>query len=109
MPYTEASYEKAIIQLFEEMDYRYICGYDIDRDYKCLLYMDELKDTLCRLNPALHKLTNFKNCDDAHYVENTDASELYVVIPPMFVSDMQTGKKIWKFLKLREIWCLKIF
>ena len=39
MPYTEASYEKSIIQLLEEMGYRHICGYDIDRDYKCCIWM----------------------------------------------------------------------
>ncbi|MDE5768126.1 MAG: type I restriction endonuclease subunit R [Oscillospiraceae bacterium] len=70
MPYTEASYETAIIQLFEEMGYTHICGYDIDRDYKSPLYMDELTKTLGRLNPtlpedaineALYKLTNFEN------------------------------------------------
>ena len=70
MTYTEASYEKAIIQLFEEMGYTHVCGYDIDRDYKNPLYMDELTAALCRLNPALpedaltdalYKLTNFEN------------------------------------------------
>ena len=46
MAYTEAKYEKAIIQLFEEMGYTHICGYDIDRDYKIPLYMDELTAVL---------------------------------------------------------------
>ena len=70
MPYTEASYETAIIQLFQEMGYAYICGYNIDRDYKSPLYMDELTAALYRLNPtlpddaisdALYKLQNFEN------------------------------------------------
>lgn len=70
MPYTEVDYEKAIIQLFEEMGYTHICGYDIDRDYKVPLYMDELMAALYRLNPmlpddaisdALYKLQNFEN------------------------------------------------
>ena len=70
MPYTEASYENAIIQLFEEMGYTHICGYEVDRDYKSPLYMDELTESLSRLNPtlpedaineALYKLTNFEN------------------------------------------------
>ena len=38
MPYTEASYEKAIIQLFEEMGYTHVCGYDIDCDYQISIY-----------------------------------------------------------------------
>ena len=70
MPYTESDYEKAIIQLFEEMGYTHTYGFDIDRDYKNPLYMDELSESLCRLNPSLpddaisdavFKLTNFEN------------------------------------------------
>ncbi|MDE7364915.1 MAG: type I restriction endonuclease subunit R [Ruminococcus sp.] len=70
MSYTEASYENAVIQLFEEMGYTHICGYDVDRDYKIPLYMDELTEALYRLNPmlpddaiadALYKLTNLEN------------------------------------------------
>ena len=41
MPYTEESYENVIIQLFEEMGYTHICGYDADRDYRIPLNMDE--------------------------------------------------------------------
>ena len=70
MPYTEEKYENAIIQLFEEMGYTHAYGFDIDRDYKNPLYMDELSESLCRLNPSLpddaisdavFKLTNFEN------------------------------------------------
>ncbi len=70
MSYTEASYENAIIQLFEEMGYTHIYGPEIDRDYKTPLYMDELTAALYRLNPelpddaisdAVYKLTNFEN------------------------------------------------
>ncbi len=70
MPYTEADYENAIIRLFEEMGYTHVYGPDIDRDYKCPLYMDELTAAVSRLNPtlpddaladAIYKLTNFEN------------------------------------------------
>ena len=70
MPYTEADYEKAIIQLFEEMGYTHAYGPAIDRDYKTPLHMDELTAALYRLNPslpddaisdALFKLQNFEN------------------------------------------------
>ncbi len=70
MSYTEASYENAIIQLFEEMGYTHVYGPEIDRDYKTPLYMDELTAALYRLNPALpddaisdalFKLQNFEN------------------------------------------------
>ena len=70
MSYTEANYETAIIQLFQEMGYTHAYGPAIDRDYKTPLYMDELTAALYRLNPtlpddaisdALYKLTNFEN------------------------------------------------
>ncbi len=70
MPYTEASYENAIIQLFEEMGYTHVYAPNLDRDYKVPLYMDELTASLYRLNPslpddaisdAMYKLTNYEN------------------------------------------------
>ena len=48
MSYNEADYEKAIIQLFEEMGYTHAYGPAIDRDYKTPLYMDELTAALHR-------------------------------------------------------------
>ena len=71
MPYTEANYENAIIDLFQSnMGYDYVYGPDIDRNFSSLLYDDVLEESLRRLNPkapydaiqdALHKLRNFEN------------------------------------------------
>ena len=70
MSYREDNYENSIIQLFEEMGYTHICGYDVSRDYQCPLYMDELQNALYRLNPnlpeialreAMEKITHFEN------------------------------------------------
>lgn len=71
MPYTEASYENAIIDLFQSnMGYYYVYGPDIDRNFSSPLYDDVLEESLRRLNPkapydaiqdALHKLRNFEN------------------------------------------------
>lgn len=70
MPYTESSYENAIIQLFEEMGYTHAYGPDVVRDYKVPYYADELTAALYRLNPSLpddaiadafYKLTNYEN------------------------------------------------
>lgn len=70
--YTESDYENSIIELFENMGYRYICGYDLDRDYYSPLYESELVESLYRINPnmpndaiqdALDKLYNFQNAD----------------------------------------------
>src|SRR5574344_2668624 len=68
--YTEDSYEKSIIQLFEQMGWRHVYGPDVERDFTCPLYMDVLQDSLRRINPELpgdaiddagFKLLNFEN------------------------------------------------
>ena len=68
--YTEADYEKSVIQLFQGMGYDYVYGPDIVRDFKSPLYDEVLEDYLERLNPSLHenarkdalyKLRNYEN------------------------------------------------
>lgn len=68
--YTEADYENSVIELFQEMGYRYIYAPDLVRDLHSPLYEKELEDALYRLNPdlpddaiadALYKLHNFEN------------------------------------------------
>ena len=68
--YTEADYEKSIIELFQEMGYRYVYAPGLERDLHSPLYEKELEDALYRLNPdmsddairdALYKLHNFEN------------------------------------------------
>ena len=68
--YTEADYENSIIELFQNMGYRYVYAPDLERDFSCPLYETELNDTLRRINSdmpedaisdALYKLKNFEN------------------------------------------------
>ena len=69
--YTEADYENSIIELFQNnLEYEYIYGPDIERDFYSPLYEDVLIDSLYYLNrnlpndaiqEALHKLKNFEN------------------------------------------------
>lgn len=68
--FTEADYENSIIELFQSMDYTYVYGPDIERDFKSPLYDDVLNHYIYRLNPslpddavqdALYKLENFEN------------------------------------------------
>ena len=51
--FTENSYEQAIIALFEQMGYRYECGYDIERDPRNPLHEEVLTASLRRINPEL--------------------------------------------------------
>ena len=68
--YTEADYENSVIELFQEMGYRYVYAPDLGRDLHSPLYEKELEEALHRLNPdmpddaisdALYKLHNFEN------------------------------------------------
>ena len=69
--YTEADYENSIIELFRnDLEYEYIYGPDIERDFYSPLYEDVLLDSLYNLNrslpdeaiqDALFKLKNFEN------------------------------------------------
>ena len=73
--FTEDSYEKTIIQLFEEMGYDHVYGPNVDRDFSSPLYDDVLEESIARLNSglpasaikdALYKLRNFENADIVH-------------------------------------------
>lgn len=68
--YNEDSYEKSIIELFQNMGYQYIYAPDLDRDFKSPLYDYELVNSLHRINKdlpleaikeAINKLQNFDN------------------------------------------------
>lgn len=70
--YTEADYENSIIELFQNMGYRYVYAPDLERDFHSPLYEEELNDALFRLNPraskhaiseALRKIKNFENAE----------------------------------------------
>jgi len=73
MPYTEANYENAIIEMFRDtLGYAYTYAPDVARVYSDPLYMDEFLSALRRVNPklpeaaiaeAVYKLRNFESGD----------------------------------------------
>ena len=92
--FTEATYEEAIIKLFENMGYEYIYAPDYDRDYTCPFLEGILKDSLVRINrdlpmeaidDALSKLKNFdtgsllqKNMIFMDYLQNGITVKFFV-------------------------------
>lgn len=87
MPYTEANYENAVVEVFRDtLGYVHVYGPDLARDYTEPLYMDELLTALHRINPklpevalfeAVYKLRNFeggtilqKNIRFMEYLQN---------------------------------------
>ena len=70
--FTEANYENAIIELFQEMGYHHVYAPNIERDFNNPLYEDELEQALYRINTsmpdaaiadALYKLKNFESAE----------------------------------------------
>mgnify|MGYP002765049989 FL=1 len=69
--FREEDYEKSLIELFQnDLEYEYVYGPDIERDFYCPFYEDVLIDSLYRINhgatndaiqDALFKLKNFEN------------------------------------------------
>jgi len=68
--FTEADYENSIIELFQNMGYKYVYAPELDRDIYSPLYEEELVDALHRINSnmpedaisdAIFKLKNFEN------------------------------------------------
>lgn len=53
MPFTESTYENAVIQLFEDMGYTHIYAPDMERDYSSPLLDGALMDSLVKLNKKL--------------------------------------------------------
>ncbi|WP_342770557.1 MULTISPECIES: type I restriction endonuclease subunit R [unclassified Methanoculleus] len=87
MPYTEANYENAVIEVFRgTLGYDYVYAPDLTRDYTDPLYTDELLPALRKVNPklpeaalaeAIYKLQNFeggtfqqKNVQFMDYLQN---------------------------------------
>ena len=87
MPYTEANYENAVIEVFRDtLGYGYTYAPDLMRDYSDPLYTDEMLPALRRVNPklpeaalaeAVYKLRNFeggtvlqKNVQFMDYLQN---------------------------------------
>lgn len=96
--YTEADYENSIIELFQNMGYRYVYAPDLERDFRSPLHEEELLSALHRLNPtmpedaitdALFKLKNFEN---AELVQKNE----------LFMDYLQHGIEVRYFVKGEE-------
>ena len=68
--FNETSYENSIIELFKNMEYEYVYGPNIERDFRCPFYESELDIALSRINvskplsaiqAAIYKLKNIEN------------------------------------------------
>ena len=52
--FTEDAYEQTLIALFrDELGYAYVCGYEVERDYREPFHREDLLASMRRLNPSL--------------------------------------------------------
>lgn len=78
MAFTEDSYEKALIALFQDMGYQYEYGPDIERDYREPFYTEQLLESLRVINQgkpetALYEaVTKLKNIDSGSLVQRNE-------------------------------------
>lgn len=68
--FDEAKFENSIIELFRNMNYKYVYGPDVERDFRSPFYEPELESSLSRINishsysaiqEAIRKLRNIEN------------------------------------------------
>ena len=96
--YTEADYENSIIELFQNMGYRYVYAPDLERDFRSPLYEEELLSALRRLNPKMPKaaitdaLFKLKNLENAELVQKNE----------LFMDYLQHGIEVQYFAKGEE-------
>lgn len=98
MPFAEANYENAVIELFQNMGYTHLYGPDVTRDYRCPLFLDELKASLSRLNPTLPQDAL---ADALYKLQNLEGNSL-VQKNAAFTSFLQNGIPVKYFVKGEE-------
>ena len=96
--YTEADYENSIIELFQNMGYRYVYAPDLERDFRSPLYEKELLSALHRLKPKMSEdaiadtLFKLKNFENAELVQKNE----------LFMDYLQHGIEVRYFVKGEE-------
>ena len=96
--YAEADYENSIIELFQNMGYRYVYAPDLERDFRSPLYEEELTSALHRLNPGMPEdaitdaLFKLKNLENAELVQKNE----------LFMDYLQHGIEVRYFVKGEE-------
>ena len=94
MPFTEDTFEQAVLEIFQNLGYSYLYGPDIDRDYSSPILTSVLRDSLIRINrslppeainEAINKINNLesgsqlqKNMAFMDYVQNGLTVRYYV-------------------------------
>lgn len=96
--YKECDYENSIIELFENMEYRYIYGPDIDRNFYSPFYEEELENALFNINNRLpysaikDAMSQLKNIENGSLIQKNS----------IFMDYLQNGITVNYFDKDKE-------
>ena len=85
--YTEADYEKSVMELFEGLGYTRLYGPEVERDVRSPLYDAVLTEQIRRLNPSL---PDEALVDAIDQLRNIESGEL-VQRNKVFMDDLQNG------------------
>lgn len=96
--FTEANYENAIIELFQEMGYHHVYAPNIERDFNNPLYEDELEQALYRINPSI---PDAAIADALYKLKNFESAEL-IQKNALFMDYIQHGIEVRYFVKGEE-------
>lgn len=105
--YTEASYENALMSLFEEMGYRHVYGPNVERDNTCPLYMEELQSALYAINSGLTQAAVDAAVEKILHIENAALLEQNKVFMDYLqngvpVHYMETGEERHTLVRLAD-------
>lgn len=96
--FTEANYENAIIELFQEMGYHHVYAPNVERDFNNPLYEDELEQALYRINPSI---PDAAIADALYKLKNFESAEL-IQKNALFMDYIQHGIEVRYFVKGEE-------
>ncbi|MDO5309357.1 MAG: type I restriction endonuclease subunit R [Planctomycetia bacterium] len=97
--YTEADYEKSIVELFQTMGYAHVYGPDVEeRDFKSPLYEKELDASLRQLNPTMPEEGIADALDKLKHLEHGELVQKNAV----FMDYIQNGVEVRYFSEGEE-------
>ena len=104
--FNEAVFENALVQyLVDELGYTHVFGPDVDRDYKDVLYEDELRSSIERINPDVSStaidaaIFTLKNRLTGSLIQRNETFTGYLQ-NGITVSVMENGKAVYPLIKL---------
>ena len=90
--YTESNYENAVLQLLsEQLEYTYVYGPDVEREYESPLYEDRLWPALQRINRHLPECAIHEAIAKVRNIENGTLLQKNILFYELFAKRCSCG------------------